>query len=72
MTVGQLTEALAEYHPGLQVDVEVQGEHVDLLSMAKTGGGLWLTLEVDQDQVSQVISDYIEDKRQDDEDGDDE
>jgi len=39
--------------------------------MAKTGGGLWLTLEVDQDQVSQVISTTSR-QAQDDEDGDDE
>lgn len=63
MTVGQLMAALSEYRPDLMVDVEVQGERVDLLGMAKTGGGLWLTLEVDRDQVSQVISDYVEEHR---------
>jgi hypothetical protein len=63
VTVGQLMAALSEYRPDLMVDVEVQGERVDLLGMAKTGGGLWLTLEVDRDQVSQVISDYVEEHR---------
>lgn len=69
MTVGQLRDALDEYHPDLMVDVEVGGERVDLLGMAKTGGGLWLTLEVDRDQVSEVISDLVEALR--DSDGDD-
>lgn len=60
MTVGQLMAALGEYHPDLMVDVQVEGERVDLLSMAKTGGGLWLTLELDQGQVAGILSDYAE------------
>lgn len=60
MTVGQLRDALGEYHPDLMVDVQVEGEHVELLSMAKTGGGLWLTLELDQDEVAGILSDYAE------------
>ena len=62
MTVGQLIEALSEYHPDLMVDVQIEGERVDLLGMAKTGGGLWLTLELDQDQVANILSDYAEDR----------
>jgi hypothetical protein len=61
VTVGQLIEALGEYHPDLMVDVQVEGERVELLSMAKTGGGLWLTLEIDQDEVAGILSDYAED-----------
>ena len=60
MTVGQLIEALSEYHPDLMVDVQIEGERVLVLSMAKTGGGLWLTLELDQGQVADILSDYAE------------
>lgn len=60
MTVGQLMAALSEYHPDLMVDVRIEGERVELLSMAKTGGGLWLTLEPDQDQVADILFDYAE------------
>lgn len=70
MTVGQLIEALGEYHPDLMVDVQVEGERVELLSMAKTGGGLWLTLELDQGQVAGILSDYAEEHSV--SDGDDE
>jgi hypothetical protein len=70
VTVGQLMAALSEYHPDLMVDVQIEGEHVDLLSMAKTGGGLWLTLELDQDQVAGILSDYAEEHSV--SDGDDE
>jgi hypothetical protein len=70
MTVGQLIEALGEYHPDLMVDVQVEGERVELLSMAKTGGGLWLTLEIDQDEVADILFDYVEEHSV--SDGDDE
>lgn len=60
MTVGQLIEALGEYHPDLMVDVQIGDESVELLSMAKTGGGLWLTLKLDQGQVADILSDYAE------------
>jgi hypothetical protein len=70
VTVGQLIKALSEYHPDLMIDVQVEGERVELLSMAKTGGGLWLTLEIDQDGVAGILSDYAEDRYG--SDGDDE